>query len=389
MKFSWMAVLLLVASAGFAAEPQPKLTNLTVTSPEGGETYVIGQVQTIQYAGRKKFKSLIVELSRDGGLTYEKVGVIDNSIKDRSKRNKFVWTVNGAASTNCKIRMTGSAGRSAVAFESGSFTVAGDAVAGPKGEDGLQGIQGPAGAQGIQGPQGDKGAQGDQGPAGAQGEVGPEGPQGAQGNPGAPGAQGPKGDIGSSGPPGLDGQNGPPGPQGPQGPKGDQGQNGPPGPEGNPGPQGPKGDQGNNGPPGPQGNPGAQGPKGDQGNNGQNGPPGPQGNPGANGPKGDKGDQGSQGNPGNQGPKGDPGLPPGNYDCVSLPSTSKTQTFTINNIACHANSIVLVTFNDKGGVNDNVVIMVRNIKEGSFDIRIHDNMPFDLTDCVHYTIINK
>jgi hypothetical protein len=50
---------------------------------------------------------------------------------------------------------------------------------------------------------------------------------------------------------------------------------------------------------------------------------------------------------------------------------------------------VLVTFVDTGADNTNVVIKVRNISEGQFDVVLHDNIAFDLTDCVHYTVINK
>lgn len=395
---SILVALLLCGQASAASTTAPRLTNLTVTSPEGGEAYVTGQTQTIIYGGRIRFTTITVELSRDGGLTYDLIGTINNkAIKDRYLRNRLQWRVEGAPSVNCIVRMTGTKSKTQLKFFSGTFSITADnkLFTGDKGIDGGPGLQGAQGEQGPVGPVGPQGPQGLQGVQGEQGAVGPAGPQGAAG---PKGDKGDKGDIGSSGPagpPGLDGEQGPPGPPGAAGPKGDPGPNGPPGPQGNPGPNGPPGPEGNpgpkgdNGPPGPQGNPGPNGPPGPQGNPGPNGPPGPQGNPGANGPKGDKGDQGPQGNPGNQGPKGDPGLPPGNFDCATLPSTNKTQTFTVNNIACRVGSIVLVTFNDKGNVNDNVVLMVRNIKQGSFDVRIHDNMPFDTSDCVHYTIINK
>ena len=402
---------LLLATSLMAAEPRPRLTNLSLTSPEGGEAYVVGQVQTFIYGGRKRFKNLTVELSRDGGTSWEALGNINNKVKDRSKLNKFVWVVAGAPSTNCILRMTGLAGKTNVSLTSGVFTIAGDngnnTFTGPKGLDGIAGPPGPAGLNGTDGKDGKDGIAGPVGPAGEQGPVGPAGAPAnvndivnlllsdsafylnienilvldqdfinslvyalendetflskleflLKNDPEFVAAcKGDKGDKGDTGG---------------QGPKGD---NGPPGPQGNIGP---------NGPPGPIGNPG---PKGDQGNQGQNGPPGPIGNPG---PKGDKGDNGQQGFPGNQGPKGDPGLPPGNYDCINLTSTLKTHTETINNAACHAGSIVLVTFNDHDGINENVVIMVRNIKEGAFDVRLHDNVDFDLTDCIHYTIINK
>ncbi len=419
MKLNFVAALMLVASSVFAGEPivvagapVAKYTNLSITAPAGGETYVVGQVQTIKYGGRKRFKTINVEISKDSGVTFELLGTIDNLNRKRADRNQFVWVVNGTPSTNCIIKMTGIAGKVSIPFSSGQFTLAADGDGGNvfTGPKGLDGTVGPAGADGAVGPAGPAGKDGVDG---AVGPAGPAGPPGTAANTNdivniliadsafytsivnqltanqgfinsvvyslendetfldklvfllkndpefVAACKGDKGDTG---------------PAGPAGP------NGPPGPVGNPGPKGDQGNNGQNGPPGPVGNPG---PKGDQGNNG---PPGPIGNPGQ---KGDRGDAGQQGNPGNQGPKGDPGLPPGNYDVFCLSTTLKTHTETILNPACHVGSIVLVTFNDKDGINDNVVIMVRNVKEGQFDVRLHDNMDFDLTDCIHYTIINK
>lgn len=267
-----------------------KFQNLTFTNPEGGEAYIEGQMQTLVYGGRQRFKTIKVSISRNGGLTFSDLGTIDNSTKDRSKRNKFFWTVTGPSSPFCVLKMSGSTPRGNVDFISNMFSVgtAGDLT----------------GGNGTRGPEGDDGVAGPQGPVGPQGPAGPAGEKGD------------KGDIGSSGPPGPPGTGeGIPGPQGPAGAQG------PAGPACNPqdvadllkcdpdfikkivdalkddldfcnkckGPKGDKGDQGNHGDRGP------------------NGPAGPEGNPGPKGDKGDKGDNGNCGDKGDKGDKGDPG----------------------------------------------------------------------------------
>lgn len=74
---------------------------------------------------------------------------------------------------------------------------------------------------------------------------------------------------------------------------------------------------------------------------------------------------------------------------VTLTTTDKNHTETITCAACHSGSLVLVTFVDAGHENDDVRIKVRNIREGAFDVMVKDNDSFDLTDRIHYVVINK
>src|SRR5262245_25272839 len=78
---------------------------LTVVAPRGGEVYVTGQKQTVLLGG--KLKAVTLELSRDGGATFELLGIVNNTVKDKTKRNNFAFTVTGAASSNCMIRAKG------------------------------------------------------------------------------------------------------------------------------------------------------------------------------------------------------------------------------------------------------------------------------------------
>src|SRR5688572_25613050 len=105
MRYAIAVLTFLVATQVYAAAPR-----MTISSPGGGETYVVGQKQTFTYTGKTKFKSLTVEMSRDGGATWEIVGTINNKVKDRNLQNVLGWTVDGEPSKNCVLRMTGTLG---------------------------------------------------------------------------------------------------------------------------------------------------------------------------------------------------------------------------------------------------------------------------------------
>ena len=72
--------------------------NISVSSPNGGETWVIGTTQTIQWTTNIG-GSVRIELSRTGEVTYETL--IDSTANDGSEN----WTVTGAASSAARIRI--------------------------------------------------------------------------------------------------------------------------------------------------------------------------------------------------------------------------------------------------------------------------------------------
>jgi uncharacterized repeat protein (TIGR02543 family) len=236
------AVLGPQALAGVGGRSQLKILN-----PRGGEYYAVGQTQDIAVQLLGVFGSARVELSRDGGKTFEELG----SFTRPRGTLKLSWAVDGKISTQCLIRVSavralgGRRGRkTTVEATSELFTI------GPADPTGPQGPPGP------QGEKGEKGDKGDSGPQGPQGEVGPQGPQGDKGDAGPQGPEGPQGPQGLEGCEGPQGPVGPPGPEGPQGEKGDKGDPGPQGlkgDQGDPGPQGEKGDKGDSGPQGPKG----------------------------------------------------------------------------------------------------------------------------------------
>ncbi len=114
-----------------------------VASPQGGEVYVVGQTQTFLYSGRV-FKTLTVELSRDGGVTWEAIGSIEN--KDRAKRNQFKWIVSGSSTQNARVRMKSTKGKTTMEVLSNSFIITDEA--GLKGAKGEAGVDGKPGADG-------------------------------------------------------------------------------------------------------------------------------------------------------------------------------------------------------------------------------------------------
>jgi|GEM_PF-3205973 len=91
--------LLLAYAVNGAAAP------VAITSPRGGEIFVIGQTQYVRLADNTRFKSIQIEISRDGGVTWTMLGVIDNT-GPKEARNLLPFQVGGPASSNCVVRAT-------------------------------------------------------------------------------------------------------------------------------------------------------------------------------------------------------------------------------------------------------------------------------------------
>lgn len=241
LAFPAVWTIFLFALSSFAATTQP----IVFESPEGGEVYLLGTDQSVRLGKRTRVKEVTIAISRDGGATWEALGVINKRNKDKLLRQVLPWFVTGPTSSNCLLRASGLYRKTTVEVLTPVFIVT-DSLLGPVGDEGPPGPMGPQGPQGIQGPQG---ATGPMGPQGEIGPIGPQGPEGAQGPQGPEGPEGPTGEMGSDGLPGETGPQGPAGPQGepgPQGPLGEQGPAGPQGPQGPTGPQGPPGIPGEN-----------------------------------------------------------------------------------------------------------------------------------------------
>src|SRR5438874_1327900 len=104
-RYSQLLALLVVVGAASVQPANAAATMLEITSPRGGEVYLVGQTQQVRLTS--KFKSVTIELSRDGGATFTQLGIIDNAVKDMTLRNLLKYTVAGPPATNCIIRARG------------------------------------------------------------------------------------------------------------------------------------------------------------------------------------------------------------------------------------------------------------------------------------------
>ncbi|HLX63253.1 MAG TPA: tail fiber domain-containing protein [Planctomycetota bacterium] len=121
--------LLLSSAVNGAATP------VVITLPHGGEIFVIGQTQYVRLAATTKFKSVRIELSRDGGTTYSVLGVIDNTVAVPN-RNVLQFQVAGPVSNNCVIRATGISQTAPGTGLTGSFVITDTIAPSPSGPAG-------------------------------------------------------------------------------------------------------------------------------------------------------------------------------------------------------------------------------------------------------------
>lgn len=79
----------------------PDTPVISLTAPEGGESWVIGSSQEIAWTSRELTGNVKIELSRDNGSTWETVFASTNNDGRES------WTVSGAASSQALVRVSG------------------------------------------------------------------------------------------------------------------------------------------------------------------------------------------------------------------------------------------------------------------------------------------
>lgn len=75
---------------------------ISVRNPNGGECFVINNIQVIKWTGNQIGPSVRIELSRDNGMTWELLGTSVSTPTGGS----FSWNVTGPVSTKCRIRIT-------------------------------------------------------------------------------------------------------------------------------------------------------------------------------------------------------------------------------------------------------------------------------------------
>ncbi len=114
-----LAVVIVTLSGTANAREFP----IIIESPRGGEMYQPGQAQTVVLDLKTRAKSILVELSRDGGNSFETVGTIDNTTKLRENRNRLTWTPTIPETNNAVIRCTSTDSRKPGTGSSGPFSI--------------------------------------------------------------------------------------------------------------------------------------------------------------------------------------------------------------------------------------------------------------------------
>jgi hypothetical protein len=82
------------------AEPPPSSSTLTVTAPNGAESWAAGSTQTIQWSSSGVSGNIRIDLSRDGGATWT---TLFTSVANSGSQS---WTVMGPATTQARIRVS-------------------------------------------------------------------------------------------------------------------------------------------------------------------------------------------------------------------------------------------------------------------------------------------
>jgi len=73
---------------------------ISLTSPDGGDTWPIGSLQAIQWTSSGFTGKVKIELSRDGGTTWKTL------VGSTANDGEHVWKVTGAATTEARIRVS-------------------------------------------------------------------------------------------------------------------------------------------------------------------------------------------------------------------------------------------------------------------------------------------
>jgi hypothetical protein len=96
----------------------PVVPSINVTSPNGGESWVIGSIQAITWSSISITGRVKIELSRDDGATWR---TIVRSTVDDGTRN---WRVSGPVTERARIKVTSISGPATFDISDASFTIA-------------------------------------------------------------------------------------------------------------------------------------------------------------------------------------------------------------------------------------------------------------------------
>jgi hypothetical protein len=100
------------------------LSTLAMVSPDGGEVWPVGSVQTIVWTSSSLPGNTRVELSRDGGMTFPEI-LFANTMNDGSEN----WTVSGPASSSVRVQTSSVDNPSIYDFSNTDFSIVQPAIA--------------------------------------------------------------------------------------------------------------------------------------------------------------------------------------------------------------------------------------------------------------------
>ena len=96
-----------------------KLTSgsITITSPKGGEMWIVGSTQTIIWSSDGVSGNVKIELSRDGGGTW--TTIVDST----PVAGNQTWNVMGPATIQARIRVSSVSGNKVSGASASNFTI--------------------------------------------------------------------------------------------------------------------------------------------------------------------------------------------------------------------------------------------------------------------------
>jgi len=91
---------------------------ITVTQPNGGETWYVGRSQSIRWTSHNVTGNVKIEISRNRGLTWSTI------TSSTANDGVYSWTVTSPASNTCRVRVTSVSFPSARDTSNGDFSIA-------------------------------------------------------------------------------------------------------------------------------------------------------------------------------------------------------------------------------------------------------------------------
>jgi hypothetical protein len=106
-----------IAEAAACLSVVSSTPSITVSAPNGGENWQIGSARTITWSSVSVAGNVKIELSRNGGSTYETL------FADTANDGSQSWTVTGAATTQARVKITSLADSGISDTSNANFTI--------------------------------------------------------------------------------------------------------------------------------------------------------------------------------------------------------------------------------------------------------------------------